>query len=132
MRSLPLDGEGPTLDEYRERHVPRWMRRICTLLEQPVRLDVRWDQLAEYNHIPPQLPRWGLNRIYGALTFACLDAGRKRDLQRTLKTVEITTDSNTYKPFARLEAGTLTIGLAMMGGDTAGCYEHDIAAALQG
>jgi hypothetical protein len=131
-RVLPLDGERPTAEFYRQRWVPRWMRRISSLLGKPIGLDVDWRRAADATNVGPQLPRWGLNRVYGALALACLDSARKEGLKRDLHTVELDVGSGVYKRYAKYEAGKLSIGLCYFGGDTPGCYEHEIAAALAG
>lgn len=131
-RLLPLDGERPTVESYRERWVPRWMRRICTLLGKPIGFEMDWDRAADANNTGPELPRWGLNRVYGALALACLDSSRKEKLKRDLKTIEIEVGSSVVKRSAKYEDGKLTVGLSYYGGDTPGCYEHEIAAALAG
>lgn len=131
-RVLPRDDERPTPQFYRERWVPRWMRRIGALLGKPIGLELDWKQAADSNNVGPQLPRWGLNRVYGALAFACLDDSRKEELTRDLKTVEIAVGYDVTKRFAKYEDGKLSVGLCYYGGDTPGCYEHEIAGALAG
>jgi hypothetical protein len=131
-RTLPLAGEYPTAQSYRERWVPRWMRRIRALLGKPIRLDIDWTSAADATNVGPQLPRWGLNRVYGALCLACMDSARKEELKRDLKTIEFDLGSGVYKKSAKYENGKLTIGLCYFGGDTPGCYEHEIAGALAG
>jgi hypothetical protein len=131
-RLLPLDGEFPTSDFYRERWVPRWMRRIRSLLDRPVRLQINWHRAAAANQVGAQLPRWGLNRVYGALALTCLNEARKQELNRELEAIEIAVGVGVDKRFARYDAGKLSVGLCCYGGDTPGCYEHEIAAALAG
>ena len=131
-RLLPLDDQRPTAEFYRQRWVPRWMRRIRALLGKPISLELDWKCAADSTNAGPQLPRWGLNRVYGALALACLDSSRKEELQRDLKTIEIALGQSVVKRFAKYEDGKLTVGLSYYGGDTPGCYEHEIAAALAG
>jgi hypothetical protein len=131
-RTLPLDSDRPTSEFYRQRWVPRWMRRISDLLDKPVALDVDWQSAADATNVGPQLPQWGLNRVYGALALACLDTARKDTLKRELSAIEIAVGSSVYKKFAKYESGKLSVGLCYYGGDTPGCYEHEIAAALAG
>lgn len=131
-RTLPLESDRPTVESYRERWVPRWMRRIGALLGKPVGLDLDWDRAADATNVGPQLPRWGLNRIYGALALAFMDDAQKTTLQRDLHTIEIDVGSGVYKRYAKYEDGKLSVGLCYYGGDTPGCYEHEIAGALAG
>jgi len=131
-RSLPLAGEYPSIDSYRQKWVPRWMRRIRELIGAPVRLEVDWREAENATNVGPQLPRWGLNRVYGALAFACMDEARKEQLKQTLKTIQLDVGSSVYKKSAKYEEGKLTLGLCYFGGDTPGCHEHEIAGALAG
>jgi hypothetical protein len=108
------------------------MRRIRALLGKPIALELDWERAADANKVGPQLPRWGLNRVYGALALACLDNSRKEELKRDLKTIEIAVGASVPKRFAKYEDGKLSVGLCYYGGDTPGCYEFEIAAALAG
>ena len=47
QRLLPTDDEGPTVEDYHQRIVPRYMRRIREFLGRPVRLEVDWARVAE-------------------------------------------------------------------------------------
>jgi hypothetical protein len=131
-RVLPPDGEALTLELYRERWVPRWMRRIRELLSKPVKLELDWARAADATLTAAQLPLWGLNRVYGGLTYACLDPARKEQLKRELDTVELAVGASVTRKFARYEDGKLSIGICYQGGDTPGCYEHEIASAMAG
>ena len=131
-RSLPLDGERPTVDFYRERWVPRWMRRIRQLLGTPVHLKVDWAKADEASHTGLQLPRWGLNRIYGGLALACLDPRRKADLAANLKNIRLDLGLDCESKYARMEGDTLIVGISYLNADTPGCYEFEIAAAVSG
>jgi hypothetical protein len=132
-RVLPVDGEALTLEFYRERWVPRWMRRIRELLRKPVKLEADWARAADVALTAPQLPLWGLNRVYGGIAYACLDPVRKEQLRRELDTVELAVGASVTRRFARYVDGKLSIGIcAQGGGDTPGCYEHEIAQALAG
>jgi len=91
-----------------------------------------WKRAADATNVAPQLPRWGLNRVYGALALVCLDSSGKEELKRDLKTIEIAVGYGVAKRFARYEGGKLIVGLCFYGGDTQGCYEYEIAAALAG
>jgi hypothetical protein len=131
-RVLPADGESPTLEFYRERWVPRWMRRIRELLRKPVKLEADWPPAADAALTAPQLPLWGLNRVYGGIAYACLDPARKEQLGRELDTVELAVGASVTRRFARYVDGKLSVGICCQGGDTPGCYEHEIAQALAG
>jgi hypothetical protein len=131
-RGLPADGEALALEFYRERWVPRWMRRIRELLGKPVKLELDWARAADATLTAAQLPLWGLNRAYGGLAYACLDPARKEQLKRELDTVELAVGASVTRRFARYDDGKLSVGICYQGGDTPGCYEHEIARALAG
>ena len=129
-RCLPLDGERPTVEFYLQRWVPRWMRRVRQLLGTPVQLDVDWDAAAEAPHAGVQLPRWGLNRVYGGLSLACLHEPRKQKLAANLKSIRLDVSLDCNDKYVRLEGEKLVVGISYLNGDTPGCYECEIAAAV--
>jgi hypothetical protein len=131
-RVLPADGEAMTLEFYRDRWVPRWMRRIRELLGKPVRLEADWTRAADATLTAPQLPLWGLNRVYGGIVYECLEPAQKERLRRELGTVELAVGALVTRRFARYVDGKLSVGICGQGGETPGCYEHEIAQALAG
>lgn len=129
-RLLPTDEERPTVDEYRQRWVPRYMRRIRELLAHPVRLEIDWAAAVEATNSGTQLPRWGLNRVYGAIALVCQDSGRRERLQRKLERIRLAVGMEVITPFALYDSGKLEVGVSYLDGQQPGCYEHEIASAL--
>jgi hypothetical protein len=129
-RALPLDEDRPTVDFYRQRWVPRWMRRIRELLGVPIQLKVDWEKAVEAPHTGIQLPRWGLNRVYGGLALICVDPQRKAKIAGNLKSIRLDVGLDFDTKYARLEGDTLVVGISYLNADTPGCYETEIATAL--
>lgn len=129
-RLLPADDERQELSLYRERIVPRHMRRICALLKRHVDLDLPWDDL--YDSAGHALPfsRWGTNRILGAIAFACADEAKRAELARDLKTIRMRFVFASDERAATYADGVLEVAVNLHGGEAGCLYEHQIAAAL--
>ena len=131
-RLLANDEEDPPVEIYRERVVPRFMRRISELLGRNIRLEANWDDVSDTRTMTRQLSRWGLNRVYGAIALACLDETLRESLKSGLTTVRLAFGNNLGDRFAHYRDGTLEVGLSWYHGEKCCLYEHDIARVLGG
>jgi hypothetical protein len=130
-RLLATDQESPSLDVYRAYSVPRFMRRISTLLGRHINLDVNWDD-GDPALTARQLSRWGLNRVHGAIALACQDASRRQAVRDDLAMIRFVLGFDVTKRYGRYEAGTLEIGLNHYAGEKGCFYEHELARVLAG
>lgn len=121
-RLLPRDDESPDAALYRDRVAPRLMRRISERLARPMALDVDWGSLADWPDATRLLWWWGLQRVLGGVSLAAAEAPLDR--------IRLVLDTERAQGGARIEGGTLTVAISPYGGDRAGPYEHEIAAAL--
>ncbi len=131
-RTLANDDEDPPVELYRERAVPRWMRRISELLGRNIRLEANWDDVSDTRTMGRQLSRWGLNRVHGAIALACLDAALRESLKSGLTTIRLVFGNNIGDRFAHYRDGILEVGLSWYHGEKCCFYEHDIARVLGG
>jgi uncharacterized protein YqcC (DUF446 family) len=131
-RFLPNDEEWPSSDIYRERIVPRYMRRISQLLEKPLRLEADFDEVYDTQAAARQLSRWGINRVYGALALACQDYDVKHRLWQELHTVKLCMGHDDRQRWARYEGGILEVGQRSHEGEKGSFYEHELVAAILG
>jgi hypothetical protein len=122
----------PTMDAYKERHVPRFMRRISELLGRSIRLEVDWDDmnLAGYagDRAGRLMARWGMSRIFGAVVLACMDPERGALLRNEMQAIKLVFGTRN----ARYAGGTLEVGLAWEQAEKGCFYEYEIALAGMG
>ncbi len=131
-RLIHTDEEEANLDLYKDRVVPRYMRRICELLGKNITLKAQWEDIYNPREDTRQLYRWGLNRIYGAIALACRDAQRHEQLVKELTTIDLIFGSDVSQRFAHFKDGTLTVSIYYYSGE-AGCfYERDLDRVLAG
>jgi hypothetical protein len=130
-RLLPTDEESLSLDVYRAHSVPRFMRRISALLGRHVDLDINWDDV-DPTITARQFPRWGLNRIHGAIALACQDVSQRQALVAGLSTVRVVFGFDVTKRYAHYEAGTFEVGMNVYAGEKGCFYEHELAGVLAG
>lgn len=131
-RFLANDEEWPAWDIYRERIVPRYMRRISQLLEKPVRLEADFEEVYDTQRAARELSRWGINRIFGALALACQDYDIKHRLWQDLHTVKLCLGHDDRRRWARYENGILEVGQRFYEGEKGSFYEHELVAAILG
>ena len=131
-RLLPQKDEPVNPEVYRERTVPRYMRRISSLLGRAIRYEFDWSQSYDEAYTARALSWWGLNRVWGGLARACLDADLHQKLRETLHTVRIGLGSGTYERGARFEDGVFDVVIDQHHGEAASIYECDMAFVLSG
>jgi uncharacterized protein YqcC (DUF446 family) len=131
-RFLPSDGEYPLWSIYKERIVPRHMRRISDLLGKPIRLEADFDDVYDNATAARQLFRWGINRVYGALALACLDDELRLRLADTLHTIRLKMTCGERVRFASLENGVFEVGVRDHLGERGCFYEYQLLGPLTG
>lgn len=130
QRTLLADDERGDLDLYLGKAVPRFMRRISTLLGRNIALDADWASAYDPASAARQFQRFGLNRIYGAIARALLDP----DVQPKLATLTRIKCVIGYSDerFVKFADGALELTLPDTGGERMAAYEAVIYSALSG
>jgi hypothetical protein len=122
----------PTMDSYKERHVPRFMRRIGDLLGRRIRLEVDWDDMNLMGSMGERagrlMVRWGMSRIFGAVALACMETERGTILRNEMKAIKLVFGTR----YARYADGTLEVGLTLVHAEKGCFYEYEIAGAGMG
>ena len=122
----------PTMDAYKERHVPRFMRRIAEVLGRNIRLEVDWDDMNLMGYMGDRagrlMVRWGMSRIFGALALACLEPERGTLPRNEMNAIKLVFGTR----YARYADGTLEVGLTWVHAEKGCFYEYEIAGAMMG
>jgi hypothetical protein len=122
----------PMMDAYKERHVPRFMRRIGELLGRTIRLEVDWDDMNLMGYMGDRagrlMARWGLSRIFGALALVCLEPERGALPRNEIHAIKLVFGTR----YARYADGTLEVGLTWVNAEKGCFYEYEIAGAMMG
>ncbi len=122
----------PTMDAYKERHVPRFMRRICELLGRSIRLEVDWDDMNLMGYMGDRacrlMVRWGMSRIFGAVALVCMEPDHGALPRNELKVIKLVFGTR----YARHTDGVLEVGLTWVHGEKGCFYEYEIAGAMMG
>ena len=122
----------PTMDAYKERHVPRFMRRIGDLLGRSIRAEVDWDDMNLMGHMGDRacrlMVRWGMSRIFGAVALICMEPEHGALPRNDMKAIKLAFGTR----YARYTDGALEVGLAWELAEKGCFYEYEIAGAMMG
>jgi hypothetical protein len=122
----------PTMGAYKERHVPRFMRRIGEVLGRRIRLEVDWDDMNLMGYMGDRagrlMVRWCMSRIFGAVSLICLEPERGTLLRNEMKAIKLVFGTR----YARYADGTLEVGLTWVHAEKGCFYEYEIAGAGMG
>jgi uncharacterized protein YqcC (DUF446 family) len=125
-RLLPADDEYPDLDVYKKWIAPRCMKRISDLVGRPVAWKHDLDSVHDPATAARELPRWGLNRVLGAIALACMDDIYRQDLSTNLKAVSLKLSGIINGKYALYEDGVLELGIQEFNGENGCFYEHEL------
>jgi hypothetical protein len=131
-RLLPIEDEPYTLQTYRERIAPRFMRRISDLLGRQIALQINWDDVFSPDQTALELTRWGLNRLWGAIAKACLEPDMKARLSTDLETLSIQLGYDERGRVAIYSGTEFELSLSTFQGEKGCFYEYELLRALHG